>query len=114
MNVLRAAACLGLMSTGLASRAAENPAPDLARLQAMTARFVPVDITVDTSKLPPNERVALAKMIEAAKVFDALFLRQRSPLSETMLAELVRDETPLGRARLHYFRLNAGPWSSLD
>ncbi|HUR57848.1 MAG TPA: hypothetical protein VM029_09070, partial [Opitutaceae bacterium] len=94
--------------------AAESRLPDAAQLQAMTARFVPVDIKVDTSALPPSERAALGKMIAAAKIFDALFLRQRSPLSETLLAGLVRDESPLGRARLHYFRLNAGPWSSLD
>lgn len=88
--------------------------PGEARLKAMTARFVPVDVRVDISKLPPNERTALAKMVEAAKICDALFLRQRSPLSEAWLQQLVRDETPLGRARLHFFRLNAGPWSSLD
>jgi hypothetical protein len=52
--------------------------------------------------------------VEAAEIFDALFLRQVAPLNESLLAQLVRDESPLGRARLHYFRLNAGPWSRLD
>jgi hypothetical protein len=88
--------------------------PDLAALEAMNARFVPVDIDVDTSKLPASEKLALRKMIEASKILDALFLRQRSPLNETVLQRLVRDESPLGRARLHLFRLNAGPWSGLD
>src|SRR5690606_5203317 len=54
------------------------------------------------------------KLVEAAKIFDAVFLRQVSPLNPTYLAELVRDDSPLGRARLHSFRLNAGPWSRLD
>src|SRR5258708_5035063 len=94
--------------------AAEAALPDLAELQKMTARFVPVEIKVDVSKLPPNEGIALKKMVEAAKIFDALFLRQSAPLNETVLNELVRDESPLGRARLHYFRLNGGPWSRLD
>lgn len=98
----------------VAAHAAGSRIPDLAELQRMTARFVPVDITADTSKLPPNERVALRKIIEAAKVFDAVFLRQSDALNEARLSELVRDDSPLGRARLHYFRLNAGPWSSLD
>ena len=31
-----------------------------------------------------------------------------------MLVELAADDTPLGRARLHYFLLNKGPWSRLD
>jgi hypothetical protein len=91
-----------------------TPPPSLERLRVMTARFVPVDVKVDTSKLPANERLALAKMVEAAKICDALFLRQTSALNETLLGELVRDGSALGRARLQYFRLNAGPWSSLD
>ncbi|MDB6170118.1 MAG: hypothetical protein JWM88_2982 [Verrucomicrobia bacterium] len=95
-------------------RAADAALPDEARLKAMTARFVPVDVKVDTSALPANEQLALRKMIEAAKICDALFLRQSAPLNETVLNELVRDESALGRARLHYFRLNAGPWSRLD
>jgi hypothetical protein len=103
-----------LLATSIRITAAETGSPDEAKLKAMMARFVPVEIRVDTAKLPPNERVALAKMVEAAKICDALFLRQRAPLNETWLQGLVRDESPLGRARLHYFRLNAGPWSSLD
>ncbi len=89
-------------------------APDLATLQAMTARFAPVDFRVDVSALPANERQALVKMIEAAKLFDALFLRQVSPENEPRLLDLVRDDSPLGRARLHYFILNKGPWSRID
>ena len=95
-------------------RAADNPMPGVTELQQMTARFVPVDINVDTSTLPPNEQVALHKMIQAAKIFDALYLRQVDPRNESRLNQLIRDDSPLGRARLHYFRLNAGPWSSLD
>src|SRR6478735_157998 len=88
--------------------------PDEAALKAMTARFAPVTLTVDTSALPANEKLALAKLVEAAKIIDALFIRQSAPLNETYLAELVRDTSPLGRARLHYFSLNAGAWSRLD
>ncbi|WP_233256709.1 hypothetical protein [Opitutus sp. ER46] len=94
--------------------AANSGVPDLAALERMHARFVPVELGVDVSRLPANERVALQKMIAAAKVFDALFLRQADPLNETRLVGLLRDESPLGRARLQYFRLNAGPWSALD
>ncbi len=103
-----------LAATVMHAEMAPAAAPDEAQLRAMTARFVPVDIAVDTSKLPGNERVALAKMIEAAKIFDAVFLRQSSPLNESLFNQLARDASPLGRARLHYFSLNAGPWSRLD
>lgn len=90
------------------------PTPGVAELQRMTARFAPVDIGVDTAALPANERLALRKLIEAARIFDAVYLRQTSPLNETWLRDLARDESPLGRARLHYFSLDGGPWSSLD
>jgi hypothetical protein len=83
-------------------------------LQTMTARYAPVDLTADLSALAPNEQQALAKLVEAARVFDGLFLRQVWDGNEPMLAELAADETPLGRARLHYFLLNKGPWSRLD
>ena len=86
----------------------------LQKIQTMTARFAPVDLTADLSALSPNERQALAKMVEAAKVLDALYLRQVWEGNESLLVELSQDESPLGRARLRYFILNKGPWSRLD
>ena len=80
----------------------------------MTARFAPVDLTADVSPLPANERQALARLIEAAKEFDSLFLRQVWAGNEPMLLTLARDSSELGRARFHYFLLNKGPWSRLD
>ena len=88
--------------------------PETQKLQAMAARFAPVDLTADIAALPANERQALAKLVEAAKVFDALFLRQVWAGNEAMLLDLARDNSPLGRARQHYFLLNKGPWSRLD
>jgi hypothetical protein len=87
---------------------------DTKKLETMAARFAPVDLTADLSKLPANERQALAKLVEAAKIFDALFLRQVWDGNEALLLDLVRDGSPLGRARLHYFMINKGPWSRLD
>ena len=45
---------------------------------------------------------------------DPLFLRQVWAGNEALLLDLLEDETPLGRARLHYFLINKGPWSRLD
>ena len=64
--------------------------------------------------LPANERRALATLVEAARVFDTLFLRQVWAGNETMLLALLGDSSDLGRARLRYFLLNRGPWSRLD
>ena len=83
-------------------------------LQAQTRRFAPVDLTADVSALPVHERRALARLVEAAQVFDALFLRQVWAGNETMLLALLGDASDLGRARLRSFLINKGPWSRLD
>jgi hypothetical protein len=56
----------------------------------------------------------LTKLVEAAKVMDGIFLRQVWAGNEAMLLDLLRDQSRLGRARLHYFLINKGPWSGLD
>jgi hypothetical protein len=50
--------------------------PDLAELNRMIARFAPAQIRVDTSGLAPGDREALAKILEAARVIDDLFVTQ--------------------------------------
>ncbi|MFN2414527.1 MAG: hypothetical protein ABR603_05235, partial [Pyrinomonadaceae bacterium] len=77
-------------------------------------RFAPTTLTADTSRLSAGDRRALAKIIEAARLFDPLFLRQVWSGNVELQRRLEADRTPLGRARLHYFRLNDGPWSQLD
>jgi hypothetical protein len=113
-------AALAVITLGLtAGLSSEEPAlstaaPDAARLNTMAARFAPVPIGVDISKLPAGERQALAKLVEAARLFDPLFLRQVWAGNEALLMQLVGDQTPQGRARLHFFMINKGPWSRLD
>ncbi|HSC07913.1 MAG TPA: hypothetical protein VLD59_13900 [Steroidobacteraceae bacterium] len=80
----------------------------------MSARLAPVDVRVDVSALPGEEREALVRLIEAARIIDALFIRQRSPSNDAVLLALLADATPLGRARLDYFLINKGPGSELD
>jgi hypothetical protein len=88
--------------------------PDLSQLEKMTARFAPVEIRVDTSRLSPGDRKALPKLIEAARVIDDIYLTQVWSGNHALLAKLRTDQTPLGKARLHYFLLNKGPWSEID
>ena len=98
----------------LALAAQETVLPDATKLQQMAARFEPTEITADLSKLSDADRRVLAKLVEASKIIDALFLRQVWAGNQPMLLDLVRDESPEGRARLHYFLINKGPWSRLD
>lgn len=102
---------IGLWSVNSSGASAAPGAPEI---EAMTARFAPVDVRVDLTPLPSEERAALARLVAASRHIDALFLRQRSASNETWLLDLVSDRSALGRARLDYFLLNKGPWSELD
>ena len=88
--------------------------PDAARLERMAARFAPTEIGADLSTLSDADRRVLAKLVEASKIIDGLFLRQVWAGNNAMLLDLVRDQSPIGRARLRYFLINKGPWSRLD
>ena len=94
----------------------------LAELQKMTARFAAAEISADISALSKSERDALARLVEAARIMDALFLRQVWAGNDSMLIELAsRAAAPVGprasrtaAARLHCFLINKGPWDRLD
>jgi Peptidase family M49 len=107
-------AAAGLLAGATLLMAAPDDASEAARVQALGAQFAPVDLTADLSALPPNEKQSLARMVEAARIMDALFLRQVSPGNESLLLQLVGDASSPGRARLHYFMINKGPWDRLD
>ena len=88
----------------------------------MSARFAPADIGADITALPKTERDALARLVDAARIMDALFLRQVWAGNDAMLQELAQQAArPAGprasrtaAARLHYFLINKGPWDRLD
>lgn len=88
--------------------------PDRNELTEMNGRFAPVEISADISRLPANERRALIRMLQAARIMDGLFLRQVWAGNASLLLDLLGDRTPLGEARLRYFLINKGPWSRLD
>jgi hypothetical protein len=83
-------------------------------LAAKIRRFAPTEVTADVSHLSEGDRKALAKLIEAARLLDPLFLRQVWSGNEALLKKLEGDMTPEGKERLHYFMINKCPWSRLD
>lgn len=88
--------------------------PNLAQLDEMSARFAPVKLHVDESALSAGDRKALAKLVEAGRVMNPIFMDQLWSGDRVLYAKLQKDTTALGKARLHYFRLNKGPWSNLE
>ncbi len=100
--------------------------PSTREVTTMAARFAPAEIRADLAPLPDNERRALGKLVEAARLMDSLFLRQVWAGNDAMLQELSHDAMVRSRGssaapaaeaaigRLHYFLINKGPWSRLD
>src|SRR5580765_2293733 len=107
-TVLAAVCCT---AAGVAQEAVVS---DTVRLQKMAARFAPTNITADLSTLSAADKQVLAKLVEASKIMAALFLRQVWAGNDTVLVDLSQSQTVEGRARLHYFLINKGPWSRLD
>jgi len=100
----------GILAMSIATAAI----PDLNELNRMIARYAPAELKVDTSHLSPGDKQALAKLVEAAGAIDDVFITQLWSGNAALKARLEKDTSPLGKARLHYFMLNKGPWSDLD
>jgi hypothetical protein len=96
-------------TTLIAQKNADDP-----ELAKKIARFAPTYLTADVKKLTPEDRQALKKIIDAAKLLDPLFLRQVWNGNAALEKKLMADKTPAGERRLHYFYINDGPWSRLD
>ncbi|MBI4877311.1 MAG: hypothetical protein HY822_22010 [Acidobacteria bacterium] len=92
----------------------ETSDPALTEIQKKIARYAPTAIQADLSHLSEGDRKALDKMVEAARRIDGIYLRQVWRGNADLLRRLEEDPSPAGKARLHYFRINYGPWSRLD
>src|SRR3989454_2622137 len=96
------------------ARKSRAAAPGQAELEKMTTRFAPTQLRVDISRLSAGDRQALAKIIEATRILNDIFMKQYWSGNTALYARLQKDSSALGKARLHYFWINKGPWSALD
>jgi hypothetical protein len=102
------------MSAQQATQSNRSTLPDAAQLRQMIARFAPTRLDVNTAKLSPGDQKALVKLIQASRVINHIFMNQLWSGNLAELAKLEKDNSPLGRQRLHYFWINKSPWSDLD
>jgi hypothetical protein len=106
-------AVLLLTASGCAKQEQPMSATDMTLSQKIS-RFAPTEITADVSALSAGDRKALSKIIEAAQLMDPIFLRQVWSGNPSLLAKLEADTSESGKEKLHYFRINMGPWSTID
>jgi hypothetical protein len=77
-------------------------------------RFAPTDIGMFGNWSTEGDAKALDKIVEAARLMDQIFLRQVWSGNVALRDRLEADKSPAGQERLHYFKINVGPWSRLD
>jgi peptidase M49-like protein len=113
VSLLLLGTMLSASVSGMQRRGSKKAAGD-PELAKKIRRFSPTVLTADTSRLAVNDRKALQKIIDAAKLLDPLFSSQVWSGNEALKARLEGDMSAAGKQRLHYFRINNGPWSRLD
>ena len=101
-------------TTMFGSQKRRRPAVGDPELAKKIARFSPTVLTANLSQLSRGDRLALTKIIAAAKLLDPLFLRQVWAGNDALKQKLDADKTTVGQQRLNYFLINDGPWSRLD
>ena len=70
----------------------------------MIARFAPVELHADTSKLSAGDQKALAKLLDAARVIDDIFLKQVWSGNAALRAKLVDGYVAAGQSPAALFR----------
>ena len=117
-SFLKVCSLVSAIALALVACTAQKEDPRVSDSKASTSslskkirQFAPTDVTADTAQLSENDRKALTKLVEAAKLLDPLFLRQVWSGNEALKKKLEADTSPEGRERFHYFMIIKGPWS---
>ena len=100
-----------IMLTDCAPRTEVPESPELAK---KIARFAPIEIKADISRLSPGDRQALAKLVDAAKLMDSLYMHQIWSGNAALRTKLEADASPRGHQNLEYYNINMGPWVKID
>ena len=87
---------------------------DISLVKAQLEKFTPVEITYDESILSAGDKKALAKLVEAAKLMDEIFLRQVYQKNVDIRNALASTSNPDYAVLKSYFDVNFGPFDRLE
>jgi hypothetical protein len=120
---LAALACAAALQAGCteaetqtAKQTAGKPGEELKivpDIEKRVAQFAPTPLPADTSGLSAEDRQVLAKLVEAAKYMNEIFLRQVWTGNPGMRQSLANLQGKNGEAARLYFDINFGPWDRL-
>ena len=84
--------------------------PIVEDIETRLADYAATEIGTDLAKLPPAERKALDKLVEAAKIMHGIFQQQATPCHDAIRTRLQNSDAATAVAALKYFDINCGPW----
>ncbi len=116
-TALQAACTDAKTETQAAEPAANQPGEELRivpDIDKRIAQFAPTPMKPDISALSAEDRQVLAKLVEAAKYMNEIFLRQAWTGNPEMRQSLAKLQGTDAEAARLYFDINVGPWDRLD
>ncbi|UCE19454.1 MAG: peptidase [Gemmatimonadota bacterium] len=105
-------ALLGLM-VGVAPLWAQYKA-DVKHITGQLKKLAPVTISYDESILSAEEKKVIAKLVEASRIMDEIFLHQVYSKNMKIRDELATSKDPSDSKVLEYFTIMFGPFDRLD
>jgi hypothetical protein len=72
----------------------------------------PTTIDVDVTSLPASEKAALARIVDAGRLMDALYIRQGWPGTAGLMNERETAQKPSAQAELTALNFFKGPWDA--
>ena len=105
---------LGVLVMGAKQSSVIEDYADIQYVKGQIAKLAPVEISVDPSLLNENDKAVLAKLVEAAKLMDEIFLRQVYSRNVAIREALQQGNNPDYPTLLTYFTINFGPFDRLN
>ncbi len=105
---------LGVLVMGAKQSSVIEDYADIQYVKGQIAKLAPVEISVDPSLLNKNDKAVLAKLVEAAKLMDEIFLRQVYSRNVAIREALQQGSNPDYPTLLTYFTINFGPFDRLN
>ena len=87
---------------------------ELQMIQSKIDQYAETVIKYDETLLDYNQKIAVQKIFEAAKIIDELFLEQVYSKNFEIREQLQNSDDPLDKKKLEYFHINFGPFDRLD
>lgn len=94
--------------------AALSPGVTPAEMEAKVARFAPVELGFDASLLDPDGKAVVARLVEASRILDEVFLLQVWRDNPAYARQLEAAEGPGMDAARDYHAIMYGPWDRLE